>query len=385
MRTLPGKIEKKLEKELDSIKSLSKKDRDRIREDVVKEYERMQITHGEAIGVISAQSIGEPGTQMTLNVFHFAGVSEMNITVGLPRIIEIFDARREPSTPAMTIFLKKKYASSEEKVREVAAKLLHVKLGDIVKDVAVDLLNFRITFSFDEELRKTYDVDTEQVKKMLQKVFSNCEVGTLKSGKIRVKPPAEYDVKELYRLKAKLLDTFIKGVPGINHVLPIKADDGKTWYIKTAGTNLKKVLEIPEIDSERTYTNDIFEVYRVLGIEAARNAIINETLEVLKEQGIRIDIRHLMLVADTMTMEGVINGITRYGITSEKESVLARASFEVPMKHLFGATVKKEVDKLAGVVENVMVNQPVPVGTGIPKLIYKGDKHGPKAGNKKSK
>jgi DNA-directed RNA polymerase subunit A" len=344
----------------------------------------MQVTPGEAVGVVTAQSIGEPGTQMTLNVFHFAGVSEMNITVGLPRVIEIFDARKTPSTPSMKIYLKKAYSNSEEEVRKIAAKLLHVKLSDVIEDVSVDLLNFRIVFSFDKELKATYDVSESQVESMLKKIFKDCDIKKLKTGKIRVKPNAESDVKDIYKLKVKLMDTFIKGIPGVNHVLPIKSDDGKEWYIKTAGTNLKKVLEMPEIDTDRTTSNDVFEIAKVLGIEAARNAIINETQEVLDHQGIRVDIRHLMLVSDTMTMTGEIKGITRYGVTSDKSSVLARASFEVPMKHLFNATVKKEVDPLTGVVENVMINQPVPVGTGIPKLIYRSDDDGSKKRNKSS-
>ena len=131
---------------------------------------------------------------------------------------------------------------------------------------------------------------------------------------------------------------------------------------------MKEILKLPEVDIENTVTNDIFEVYSVFGIEAARNMIIEETLNVLKNQGIEVDVRHIMLVADVMTYEGSIKGIGRYGVSGGKASVLARASFEVPLKHLFNAAVSAEVDNLNSVVENVMINQPVPIGTGMINL-----------------
>ncbi|MCD6403783.1 MAG: intein-containing DNA-directed RNA polymerase subunit A'', partial [Nanoarchaeota archaeon] len=229
--------------------------------------------------------------------------------------------------------------------------------------------------TLDKGALRNYNVKPKQVEEMLKKVYKSADVKLLKDGRIRVKLKTE-DVGEMYKLKSKVLDTYIKGVPGVTHVLPIR--DKKEWIIKTAGTNLKKVLELPYVDSERTISNDIFEIAKVLGIEAARNAIINEVKEVLDRQGIEVDIRHLMLIADTMTFDGKIRGITRYGITSQKSSILARASFEIPLKHIFSAAVRNEVDPLQGVVENVMINQPVPVGTGIPKLIYKVKRSGDK-------
>ena len=128
---------------------------------------------------------------------------------------------------------------------------------------------------------------------------------------------------------------------------------------------------MPEVDEKRTITNDIHEIAAVLGIEAAREAIINEVMKVMESQGLNVDIRHIMLVADMMCATGKIKGITRYGVVSEKASVLARASFETPIKHLINAALIGEEDKLSSVVENVMVNQPVPVGTGLPGLVTK--------------
>ena len=160
---------------------------------------------------------------------------------------------------------------------------------------------------------------------------------------------------------------YIQGVKGIKQVLPVKRDD--EYVIITAGSNLKEVLQLDFVDEARTMTNDVFEIRNVLGIEAARQSIINEVFKVIENQGLNVDVRHIMLVADTMCSSGDIKGITRYGVVSDKASVLARASFETPIKHIIAAALIGEVDELNSVIENVMLNQPVPVGTGLPALI----------------
>ena len=129
-----------------------------------------------------------------------------------------------------------------------------------------------------------------------------------------------------------------------------------------------------EIDKTHITSNDVFEIADVFGIEAARKAIINESLKVIKDQGLDIDIRHVMFLSDVMTRSGTIKGVTRTGITGEKESVLARASFETPMKHIINASLIGERDELNSVVENVILNQPVPLGTGLPGIVTKGSK-----------
>ena len=115
----------------------------------------------------------------------------------------------------------------------------------------------------------------------------------------------------------------------------------------------------------------MYEIADVLGIEAARRAIINEIDRVLNSQGLDIDKRHLKLVADAMSVDGEIRGMTRMGIISKKSSILARASFETPIKHFVDATIKGRRDELLSVIENIILNQPVPVGTGLPGLMVK--------------
>jgi len=129
-------------------------------------------------------------------------------------------------------------------------------------------------------------------------------------------------------------------------------------------------LEIDHVDRKGTTTNSILEIFEVLGIEAARNAIIHEASRTLEEQGLTVDIRHIMLVADLMTNDGDVKAIGRHGISGRKSSVLARAAFEITSTHLLRAGITGEVDTLEGVVENIIVGQPVTVGTGAVNLVW---------------
>ncbi len=362
---LPQSVEEQL-KELKETLKLNKAQMEKLRKIAERQYEKALIEPGEAVGVVAAQSIGEPGTQLTLRTKWLAGATEMTVTQGLPRLIEIFDARREPSTPAMTIFLKPSYATSEQRVEEIALKILEITLDDIIKEIDVDLLRMRVEIELDPQKMKKFGIKEKKVHEIIYEEFKTAKI-TTGAYKINVKPKDEdIDIRKLYKLKVKLRAIHIGGIKGIKQVLPVK--HGNNWIIKTSGTNLKEILKLPEVDIENTTTNDIFEVFSVLGIEAARNTIIEETINVLKNQGIEVDVRHIMLVADVMTNDGTIKGIGRYGVSGAKASVLARASFEVPLKHLFNAAVSAEVDDLRSVVENVMINQPVPVGTGLVNL-----------------
>ena len=182
----------------------------------------------------------------------------------------------------------------------------------------------------------------------------------------------EDSFNESYKTKEKIKSITIKGVKGISQVLPVKREE--EFVIITAGSNLADALQLEEVDAYRTTTNNIFEIEQVLGIEAARQAIVNEIFKVIESQGLNVDVRHIMLVSDTMCVSGSLKGITRYGVVSEKSSVLARASFETPIKHIINAALVGEIDNLDSVVENVMINQPVPIGTGLPSLAVKAPK-----------
>ena len=214
---------------------------------------------------------------------------------------------------------------------------------------------------------KGLELDMNKIEAALKKTKGIATSVTADILTVKLKGKDERNLNELYKVKEKIKNIYIKGVKGVKQVLPVRRHE--EFMIITAGTNLSKILELDYVDKKRTISNDIHEIYAVLGVEAARQAIINEVYKVIEMQGLDVDMRHIMLVADTMCQNGNIKGITRYGVVSEKSSVLARASFETPIKHIINAALLGEVDDLNSIVENVMLNQPIPVGTGLPDLI----------------
>ena len=331
--------------------------------DVTKEHlNDKQIEPGEAIGLVTAQSFGEASTQMVLNTFHLAGVAEMQVTTGLPRLIEIFDARKKPSTPKMEIYLEKEY-NNEEQAKTLAEKIKEVKLKEISSEVNLDFGNKKIEILLDKNGLKSTHMSIKNVIDKLNDLNFNVK----EEGNKIILDASEYEFKEIYQLKEKLKNTIISGIKGIEQILIVKR--GRDFVIVTLGTNLKDILEMKEINKDRLVSNDFYEIANVFGIEAARQLIINEVQEVINSQGIDINKRHLKLIADSMTNTGDVKGVTRMGIIAQKVSILARATFETPVKQFVNAIMKGTTDQLASVIENIILNQPVPVGTGLPGLM----------------
>lgn len=321
-----------------------------------------KVPAGEAVGVITAQSFGEASTQMVLDVFHSAGVAEMQVTQGLPRIIEIFDARKEPSTPLMELYLDKEN-NNEKSAKVIAEKIKEVKLEEIASEIKLDFSGKKIEIELDAQSLRGVHVGAQRIADRLNEKGFSVKGKELK---ITFSTP-DLDFKGMYKIKEKIKKTIISGVKGISHV--IVANRGREFVVLTAGSNLKDVMDIKGIDKKRITTNNLHEISAVLGIEAARRAIINEIKKVLESQGLDIDDRHLDLVADAMTSSGVVKGATRMGIISGKTSIFARAAFETPDKQFVNATIQGSRDELASVIENIMLNQPVPIGTGLPGLL----------------
>ena len=334
-----------------------------ITSQVASDYEHSKVEPCEAVGVVAAQSIGEPGTQMTMRTFHYAGVAEINVTLGLPRLIEIVDARKIPSTPTMTIKLNQDYAHDRDLAREVAwaiesSSILH--LGSI----ATDLAEMNVIIELNPSALEQRKITAEEVASRLKE-----ETGLNVDQKenLLVMIPKEPSYRELLQLVEKIKRLSLKGVEGIKRVVIRK--EGDEYILYTEGSSIKKVMQFEGVDPTRIKTNNISEIGEVLGIEAARNAIINEATDTLREQGLSVDVRHIMLVADIMTVDGELKQIGRHGVSGEKASVLARAAFEVTVNHILDAAIRGDVDDLKGVTENVIVGQPIQLGTGDVTLV----------------
>ncbi len=342
---------------------------------MVKEYKHTRIEPCEAVGVVAAQSIGEPGTQMTMRTFHYAGVAEINVTLGLPRLIEIMDARKEPSTPTMTIYLREGYSTDRDKARQVSWQIEAAPLQEF-GDITTDMANMQIVVHVNKAVCEKRKISVKEIletapKKIKERRhYRDFEFETNESeGLLIFIPKDRGSYQNLFQLKEHVRNVIVQGIDDIERVV-VRKEAGE-YILYTEGSNLKDVFAIRGVDTTRTRTNNINEISQVLGVEAARNAIINEALATLSEQGIMVDVRHIMLVADMMCMEGEVKQIGRHGIAGEKESVLSRAAFEVTVNHLLDAAVAHEADILCGVTENVIVGQPIQLGTGDVKLVVK--------------
>ncbi len=335
-----------------------------IVEKAYEEYTKNLIDPTEACGMIGAQSIGEPGTQMTMRTFHYAGVAEINVTLGLPRLIEIVDARSSPSTPMMNIYLRDEYRVNPDLAKEIANKIEITRLTDVA-DIEMDLVNITISIKPNKKTMEKKGIAIDELLERVQsirKISAKIEKETIK---VTLDEPG---YKILQNTNEMLKNLKIKGIDGIKRVI-IRKEPNEGYIIYSEGSNLKEVLDIEGVNPYQTTTNDIHAVARELGIEAARNMIIHEANATLSEQGLNVDMRHIMLVADVMTADGTVRAIGRHGVSGEKSSVLSRAAFEITVNHLLLASQRGETDQLNGVAENIIVGQPVNLGTGAIELV----------------
>jgi DNA-directed RNA polymerase subunit A" len=325
-------------------------------------------------------------THNTMNTFHYAGVAEIDVTQGLPRLIELVDARKEPDTPMMTLHLADEYAVDRERAHEVVWQIESTKilqLGDVSTNVADMLVQVDLSEETLHERWPTVDSTEAIVEEIAATIESSLGVEVdVPARKVVQFGPEEPSYRDLLQLVEELRDIVFKGIEEITRVVIRKeeTDQGEEFVLYTEGSDLGEVLDIDGVDTTRTTCNNIHEIHRNLGIEAAREAIIDETMNTLEEQGLDdVNIRHLMLVADIMTNRGTIESIGRHGISGSKESVLARAAFEVTVNHLLDAAIHGEVDDLNGVTENVIVGKPIKLGTGDVNLRMGAKKSGEQA------
>ncbi|XP_044766924.1 DNA-directed RNA polymerase III subunit RPC1 [Coccinella septempunctata] len=341
-------------------------------------YLKSVVESGTAVGALAAQSIGEPGTQMTLKTFHFAGVASMNITQGVPRLKEIMNATPNISTPIIQASLvdstNYKFAQAvrnriqKTTLEEIATKILECAM----KDMGVFIV---ICLDFQRMCELEINVDTVKYSLCTSKLKLKAnEVKVESKTIISVKPDRNYKKRDSIFVISDLLialpKVMVKGYTTINKAVVVNNDDN-TYNLCVEGNNLREVLATYGVDANKTRSNNVIEVYRTLGIEAARETIMNEIMLVMENHSISVDFRHVMLLAAQMTHTGEVLGVTRHGLAKMKESVFNLASFEKTADHLFDAAFYGQTDKISGVSENIIVGSESPVGTGTFKLLQK--------------
>ena len=367
MRALPITIVEKVEKYA-TMKKLSNDKKKKLLEIVTTKYNDGLVVPGDAVGLIAAQSIGEPGTQLTLRTKHYAGSLEVSVGQGIQRVIEIVDARSQAKYPSMKIYLDRNILKREKDVDEFCKNIVDVKVGDIGKFIE-DYSERLVSFKFDTEKAEIFGINQEEVmNSVYEKIEDTYDSKRFTNNKQQInfhfanKTPL-YNIRKAI-LKWNKIPLY--GIKGIEKAVILEENGEK--IIQTKGSNLKEVLKLEGIDFYRTTTNDIFEIYKAFGVEAARESIVKELKYTFDTNGILINIRHIYILADLMTSSGLIQGVVRTGITGKKKSPFARAAFEETIKHIITAAFNGEVEGLVGITENIIVGQPISAGTGKVRL-----------------
>jgi len=344
-------------------------------------YMKAVMEPGTAVGALCAQSIGEPGTQMTLKTFHFAGVASMNITLGVPRIKEIINASKKISTPIVTTVLQ--CDTDPEFARRVKGRIEKTTLGEISEYIEEVMLPddcfLLVKLSMERIKLLKLEVSAETIRfsictSKLKIKPANCVL--VGESLVKVKPNVSGKTTLYYQLQAlreKLPAVVIKGLPTVSRAvmhLDESKNGGKKYKLFVEGDNLREVIATRGVDGKHTTSNNTLEVAATLGIEAARKTIMNEIKYTMESHGMSIDIRHIMLLADLMTCRGEVLGITRHGLAKMKESVLMLASFEKTSDHLFDAAYYGQKDAIKGVSECIIMGIPMSVGTGLMQLLF---------------
>ncbi|KAF8516014.1 hypothetical protein BU17DRAFT_76736 [Hysterangium stoloniferum] len=345
-------------------------------------YVKAKIEPGSTVGAVGAQSIGEPGTQMTLKTFHFAGVASMNVTQGVPRIKEIINASKNISTPIISCKLVAR--DSEQSARIVKGRLEKTHLGDIASVMeeawAAEYTYIGIIIDMEAIRKLQLELTLDDIKWAIVgakklKIKEHSVIILPRKNRLRIYVDGETKYYRLRELKRSLPEVVVKGVPTLQRaIINVKDKEdarGKKGdkELLVEGCGLQKVMITEGIVGEYATSNHIIEVASVLGIEAARRTIINEIQYIMQEHGMSIDPRHVMLLGDVMTYKGEVLGITRFGVAKMKDSVLMLASFEKTTDHLFDASAFGKSDSIAGVSESIIMGNPAAsCGTSMPAL-----------------
>jgi len=230
---------------------------DKLLELISKEYGKIKVEVGEPVGLAAAQSVGEQGTQMTLNTFHFAGVAEMNVTTGLPRLIEILDAKKTLKSPQMKLYLKEEF-NNEKDVNKIVSLLKESLLVDVLDSIDIDMSNFALILNINTKKMEKRDLTMKKIESIIKPKSKTIEV-KVDSNKI-IFTYLEKSLEKLYQDKEKLKKIFISGLKGLKQVVALKGKDGE-YQIITSGINMKDIMNKDYIDISRIRCNDINESY----------------------------------------------------------------------------------------------------------------------------
>lgn len=404
----------------DTAASLVKKNKDRFRnqlksiqvypevipalkKEIYNQYLATQVQAGESVGILTAQSIGERQTQSTLNTFHSTGLAIKTVLTGVPRFSELLHATREPKAINCQIFMKKRHETIDSIRKEIGNSMAHFKLKKLCKTAKIFTLPEEaeeewydvfeilvgkehrkytqgIIFNLDKNLMFEFGISTEMVAKKIQDNFMDAAVVWSPNNLARVDvwidvAEADYD-EEIFSSPDEAINTYLEevckpalsdlsicGIEGVSAVFYDRKEG--EWMVETDGSNLRKLFAHPAVDATRTTSNDMWEIYENLGIEAARNFLIEEFTGVISSDGTFVNDSHALLLVDVMTFSGTITSVSRYGLKKEACGPMAKASFEESLDNFLKAGQNGDRETTYGVSASIMLGKMGKFGTGL--------------------
>lgn len=362
-------------------------------ENCAEKYGRKACEPGTPCGAIAAQSVGEPSTQMTLRTFHFAGVASMSITQGVPRLVEIVNANANISTPVITVPVTAAARGEDEEAQRqrgaaAYAAALHEACLEVkghvekvcLKDIALEMVEVMTSGSYQLQIRLNLPlikamhlpIDVNTVRRSILyfagrplsplRMLKEDNIQVISQDALVIYPYMRATTQLLFSVKQLLTilpEMVVGGINGVNRVMV--TDDHKQLLVE--GTDLRAVMALPYVDGVRCRCNHVSVIEKTLGIEAARQTIVEEIQSIMKAYSLSIDIRHVYLLADVMTNRGTVLGITRYGLQKMNNSVLTMASFERTTEHLYNAAVLQRKDRNLSVSDSIIIGKPIAIGT----------------------
>lgn len=375
---------------------------------LVKKTRKSIIQAGEAVGIICAQSIGERQTQLTLNSFHQSGISVDTVIAGVPRFLELLNTTKDPKNPRSHFKIIGNFKTSMDIKRFINDQLVEIQLADIVLDYSFHIdkeeelwydsfqliysskfREYKSCISFQLDIKKLfkYRINLKKVVDRLESHFQDisCVFSPLSLGKmdifidtysININDVCSANINEnnyidIYFREVvlpKLISLPICGIKNIHDYSIYKHPDNH-WEIFTFGNNCRDLLGLSFVDVSSFKTNDMWELFDIVGIEGVREFLIQEFISIVSADGTYINRSHIILLVDIMTFHGVINSVSRYGIKKEGSSVLSRSSFEESLEHFCNAAFFSEKEPVQSVSASIMCGKRSKIGSGFCKLI----------------
>ncbi len=355
---------------------------DEIKKTLTTKYYQAQVDAGDSVGILAAQSIGERQTQLALDSFHSTGITTLTIVAGMPRFNELINVTKNPKNIITTIRGRKNYYSIGDIRQDLGSHLESITMARLVTKTKICKYRpwYPLFFSMYPADQERYVQEWEGIRYVLDRDLMFMYNITLQDVVEKIKEIADEDIVciwspdyagiiDIYNYTLPTLQFQIKGIEGITNVCYTKDLKTQIWNAEASGCNLKKLLAHPKVDPTRTYSNHMWEIYETLGLEAVREFLVQEFMNVISVESY-INLRHVQLLTDVMLYTGTISSISRYGVHRNQAGVLTMCSFEESLDQLMKAGIYGEKELIKGVSGAIICGKVNPSGTGLCDVLY---------------